>query len=224
MDSVEVRADVELGGTDQLFNLHHGPPSAAARRPGSRRSCSPRRCSSGSTASRRCRSRSATTSGSTKPPGEQFGKIMSIPDALLPMYFAHATAWPPEQIDADHERARGGHAAPERGQAARRADGRRPLPRRRRGRRGRGRIRPRAQGPRRADRHAPSSRSPSGTDVGRRPGHDRSGRLQARGAPGARARARCAATARSSTATASVPDGTHVLQNGKRKWARVHVG
>jgi hypothetical protein len=21
-----------------------------------------------------------------------------------------------------------------------------------------------------------------------------------------------------------VPDGTHVLQNGKRKWARVHVG
>ena len=61
-DSVAIRADVELGGTDQLFNLLVGRHLQTAGRPGRRRSCSPRRCSSASTASRRCRSRSATTS------------------------------------------------------------------------------------------------------------------------------------------------------------------
>ena len=38
--------------------------------------------------------------GIDEPPKEQFGKIMSVPDPLIPMYFAHATAWEPEQIDA----------------------------------------------------------------------------------------------------------------------------
>jgi tyrosyl-tRNA synthetase len=37
--------------------------------------------------------------GIDEPAGEQFGKIMSIRDELLPMYFAHATAWPPEKIE-----------------------------------------------------------------------------------------------------------------------------
>jgi tyrosyl-tRNA synthetase len=37
--------------------------------------------------------------GISEPPGEQFGKIMSIPDPLLPMYIAHSTGWPPERID-----------------------------------------------------------------------------------------------------------------------------
>ena len=98
-DSVAVRADVELGGTDQLFNLLVGPEPAAPTTGRSRRSCSPRRCSSASTASRRCRSRWATTSGVAEPPAEQFGKLMSIPDAALPMYLQYATAWPPEVVD-----------------------------------------------------------------------------------------------------------------------------
>jgi tyrosyl-tRNA synthetase len=38
--------------------------------------------------------------GISEPPGEQFGKLMSIPDDLLPMYAAHATAWEPEEVDA----------------------------------------------------------------------------------------------------------------------------
>jgi len=33
-------------------------------------------------------------------PADQFGKLMSIPDDVLPMYFRYATAWPPEQIEA----------------------------------------------------------------------------------------------------------------------------
>ena len=77
----------------------------------SRRSCSRRRCSSASTASRRCRSRSATTSGSPSRRAEQFGKLMSIPDDVLPMYFRYATAWPPEEIDEDDRAARERRAA-----------------------------------------------------------------------------------------------------------------
>ena len=77
---------------------HHGPPSPEAGRPGASRSCSPRRCSSVSTASRRCRSRSGNYVGIDEAPAEQFGKLMSIPDALMPNYFQYATDWPPEQI------------------------------------------------------------------------------------------------------------------------------
>ena len=162
--------------------------------------------------------------GVNEPPGEQFGKIMSIPDPLLPMYFAHATAWPPEKIDEVTERSRERRAAPERGQTARRPHRRRPLPRGRRGRRGRGRIRPRPQGPRRARPTCPSTRCRAGTRgqtpwsrpvwptrsaTARRSIDARRGQVRRRGrrAP-----------------TEPVPDGTHVVQNGKRKWARITVG
>src|SRR5262249_2599030 len=37
--------------------------------------------------------------GVTEPPGEQFGKIMSIPDDAMPMYVRYATGWDPERID-----------------------------------------------------------------------------------------------------------------------------
>ena len=36
--------------------------------------------------------------GIAEPPREQFGKLMSIPDALMPNYFQYATDWPPEQV------------------------------------------------------------------------------------------------------------------------------
>ena len=59
-DSVAVRADVELGGTDQKFNLLLGRD--IQRPTGWRRSrCSRCRSSPASTASSGCRSRSATT-------------------------------------------------------------------------------------------------------------------------------------------------------------------
>ena len=48
---------------------------------------------------RRCRSRSATTSGIAEPPGEQFGKLMSLPDELMPRYFTLTTGWHPDRID-----------------------------------------------------------------------------------------------------------------------------
>ena len=78
-DSVAIEADVELGGTDQLFNLLAGrdvmpqyglEPQVVADVPAPRR------------ARRRAEdvaSRVATTSGSPTPPEELFGKAMSHP-------------------------------------------------------------------------------------------------------------------------------------------------
>ena len=63
------------------------------------RSCSRRRCSRASTGSTRCRSPSATTSGSPRPPAEQFGKLMSLPDELMPRYFLLTTGWHPDRVE-----------------------------------------------------------------------------------------------------------------------------
>ena len=85
-DSVFLKADVELGGTDQLFNLNVGrdimpayglPPQVVMTTP----------LLEGSTASRRCRRASATTSASPSRPGVMFGKLMSISDELMWRYY-----------------------------------------------------------------------------------------------------------------------------------------
>jgi tyrosyl-tRNA synthetase len=98
MDSVEVRADVELGGTDQLFNLIMGrhlqtragqEPQVVLTTP----------LLVGLDGEQKMSKSLGNYVGIGESPGEQFGKIMSIPDPLLPMYMAHATAWPPERID-----------------------------------------------------------------------------------------------------------------------------
>ena len=105
MDSVEVRADVELGGTDQLFNLIMGrhlqqragqEPQVVLTTP----------LLVGLDGEQKMSKSLGNYIGINEPPGEQFGKVMSIPDELLPMYFAHATAWAPEKIDEVTQRAR----------------------------------------------------------------------------------------------------------------------
>ena len=70
----------------------------------SRRSCSRRRCSSASTACKKMSKSLGNYVGIAEPPAEQFGKLMSIPDAVLPMYFQYATAWPPERDRRDDRR------------------------------------------------------------------------------------------------------------------------
>ena len=81
-DSVAVEADVELGGTDQLYNLLAGrdvmeayglEPQVALTMP--------LLAQLGRHEDERLAR--ATTSGSTEPPEEQFGKAMRIPDELL---------------------------------------------------------------------------------------------------------------------------------------------
>jgi tyrosyl-tRNA synthetase len=97
-DSVAIRADVELGGTDQLFNLLVGrqlqqaddqEPQIVLTTP----------LLVGLDGVQKMSKSLGNYVGIAEPPAEQFGKLMSIPDAALPMYLGYATAWDPEQID-----------------------------------------------------------------------------------------------------------------------------
>jgi tyrosyl-tRNA synthetase len=97
-DSVEVRADVELGGTDQLFNLIMGrhlqeragqEPQVVLTTP----------LLVGLDGVQKMSKSLGNYVGINEPPGEQFGKLMRVSDELLPMYVAHATAWDPDEID-----------------------------------------------------------------------------------------------------------------------------
>jgi len=106
-DSVEVRADVELGGTDQLFNLIMGR-HLQTRAGQEHRVVLTTPLLVGLDGEQKMSKSLGNYVGVDEPAGEQFGKIMSIPDALLPMYIAHATAWPPERInEVDAELAAG---------------------------------------------------------------------------------------------------------------------
>ena len=98
-DSVEIRADVELGGTDQLFNLLVGrhlqeragqEPQIVLTTP----------LLVGLDGTKKMSKSLGNYVGIDEPPSEQFGKLMSIPDDVLPMYMQHATAWDPETVDA----------------------------------------------------------------------------------------------------------------------------
>src|SRR4051794_7512640 len=96
-DSVEVRADVELGGTDQLFNLIMGRDlqKAAGQEP---QVVLTTPLLVGLDGEHKMSKSLGNYVGIAEPPGEQFGKIMSIPDAQMPNYFQYATDWTPEQI------------------------------------------------------------------------------------------------------------------------------
>jgi tyrosyl-tRNA synthetase len=97
-DSVAVRADVELGGTDQLFNLLVGrhlqqadgqEPQVVLTTP----------LLVGLDGVQKMSKSLGNYVGIAEPPAEQFGKLMSIPDDALPMYLRYATAWDPEEIE-----------------------------------------------------------------------------------------------------------------------------
>ena len=84
-DSVAVRADVELGGTDQLFNLLAGRDVMAAYGLEPQLALTVHYLDSwdgtGMSASRR------NYIGLKEPPEEQFGKTMRIPDSLLDQWY-----------------------------------------------------------------------------------------------------------------------------------------
>jgi tyrosyl-tRNA synthetase len=96
-DSVAIRADVELGGTDQLFNLLVGrhlqqqneqEPQVVLTTP----------LLVGLDGTKKMSKSLHNYVGIAEPPEEQFGKLMSIPDDALPMYLQYATGWQPEQV------------------------------------------------------------------------------------------------------------------------------
>jgi len=99
LDSVEVRADVELGGTDQLFNILMGrhlqaqagqTPQVVLTTP----------LLEGIHGGDKMSKSLGNYVGVAEPPGEQFGKLMSIPDDLMGQYFALTTGWGPDEVES----------------------------------------------------------------------------------------------------------------------------
>jgi tyrosyl-tRNA synthetase len=97
-DSVAVEADVELGGTDQTFNLlvgrdiqraHGQEPQVAFTVP----------LLPGTDGGRKMSKSFGNHVGLTDPPEEQFGRTMSIPDELIGPWFRLCTALPREDVD-----------------------------------------------------------------------------------------------------------------------------
>lgn len=115
-DSVAVRADVELGGTDQLFNLLVGrdlqkaygqPPQVALTMP----------LLVGTDGVQKMSQSLGNYVGIRDDAADMFGKVMSVPDTLLPSYAALAAALDDEAIgDVTDAVKRGG---PEAGDAKR---------------------------------------------------------------------------------------------------------
>jgi tyrosyl-tRNA synthetase len=110
-DSVAIEADVELGGTDQLFNLIMGrhlqtragqEPQVVLTTP----------LLVGLDGEQKMSKSLGNYVGISEPPGEQFGKVMSIPDALMPRWFQLTTGWLPDRVDAVTEDLRSGALAP----------------------------------------------------------------------------------------------------------------
>lgn len=110
-DSVVVRADVELGGTDQLFNLLVGrhlqetegqEPQVVLTTP----------LLEGLSGGAKMSKSLGNYVGIAEPPAEQFGKLMRIPDTLLSMYLRYTTGWPPARIDSVVRNLEVGHTHP----------------------------------------------------------------------------------------------------------------
>jgi len=110
-DSVVVRADVEIGGTDQLFNLLVGrdlqqrdgqEPQVALTLP----------LLEGLDGELKMSKSFGNYVGITDPPGEMYGKLMSVPDRLLGKYLRLATDLHPDDVEAIERSAdTGGKAA-----------------------------------------------------------------------------------------------------------------
>ena len=110
-DSVEVRADVELGGTDQLFNNLMGRHlQGQAGQDAQVVMTTP--LLEGLDGVQKMSKSLGNYIGINEPPGEQFGKLMSIPDALMPRYFQLTTGWLPEQVESTVEALRAGELPP----------------------------------------------------------------------------------------------------------------
>jgi tyrosyl-tRNA synthetase len=97
-DSVEIRADVELGGTDQLFNNLMGRHLQEQQgQEGQVVLTTP--LLEGLDGVQKMSKSLGNYIGIAEPPAEQFGKLMSLPDELMPRYFLLTTGWHPDRVD-----------------------------------------------------------------------------------------------------------------------------
>ena len=111
IDSVEVRADIELGGTDQTFNNLVGRDLQRAR------GQAPQAVLTvpllvGTDGVEKMGKSLGNYIGIDEPAGEQFGKLMSIPDTVVGLYARLCTGLHPREVDAlEGDAAAGGQAA-----------------------------------------------------------------------------------------------------------------
>ena len=98
-DSVVIKADVEMGGNDQIFNLLAGrdlmramgmEPQVALTMP----------LLVGTDGIRKMSKSYGNYVGLTDEPTDMFGKVMSITDELVPMYFRLCSTVPVDEVDA----------------------------------------------------------------------------------------------------------------------------
>jgi tyrosyl-tRNA synthetase len=96
-DATELRADVQLGATEQLFNLLAGrklqeamgmKPQVALTNP----------VLVGTDGHMRMSKTTGNTIGINEPPDEMYGKVMSIPDSAMSNYFRLVTRWEPDEV------------------------------------------------------------------------------------------------------------------------------
>ncbi|WP_435017264.1 tyrosine--tRNA ligase [Tundrisphaera sp. TA3] len=98
-DSVEIRADVELGGTEQLFSL------LLARDLQATRDLRPQTAITmpilvGTDGSKKMGKSLSNYIGVAETPENMFGKVMSLPDGPMRMYFTLLTETPLAEVDA----------------------------------------------------------------------------------------------------------------------------
>lgn len=98
-DSVMIKADVELGGTDQLFNL------MAGRELMEKMGMEPQVCLTlplleGTDGVRKMSKSYGNYVGLTDEPADMFGKVMSIPDEIMVKYFRLASTLSVDEIDS----------------------------------------------------------------------------------------------------------------------------
>lgn len=116
-DSVQVKADLELGGTDQKFNLLVGRelqkiwgqrPQMVATLP----------IIEGTDGVQKMSKSLGNHIGIKEPPREMFGKVMSVPDALLERYYLYLTDLPRSETLATVQGLKAGKVHPREAKAA----------------------------------------------------------------------------------------------------------
>ena len=97
-DSVAIQSDVEFGGTDQMFNLLVGRDlqGMEGQRP---QQCFLMPMLPGTDGVQKMSKSLGNYIGIDEPPNDIYGKTMSLPDALMPIYFEYLTDAPESELD-----------------------------------------------------------------------------------------------------------------------------
>jgi tyrosyl-tRNA synthetase len=110
-DATVLEADVQLGGTEQLFNLLAGRKLQEALGKRSQIALT-LPVLVGTDGSMRMSKSTGNTIGITDEPADMYGKVMSLPDDVMGNYFRLVTRWSPKQVAELEEKLRSGEAHP----------------------------------------------------------------------------------------------------------------